>query len=85
VPIADPMSGYFALPRRVFEGVRPRLKPRGYKLLLEIVCRAGPLRIVELPYIFRDRRQGVSKLSAKVAVEFLASLWALRWAATRRR
>lgn len=85
VPIADPMSGYFALPRRVFEGVRPRLRPRGYKLLLEIVCRAGPLRIVELPYIFRDRRQGVSKLSAKVAVEFLASLWALRWAATRRR
>jgi dolichol-phosphate mannosyltransferase len=84
VPLADPMSGYFALARGVLDGVRARLRPRGYKILLEIVCRAGPLRIVELPYVFRDRRQGVSKLSAKVAIEFLGSLWELRGSAGRR-
>jgi dolichol-phosphate mannosyltransferase len=77
VPLADPMSGYFVLHRRVFERVDERLLPRGYKVLLEIVCRAGPLRLVELPYVFRDRRQGVSKLSLRVAGEFLASVWTL--------
>ncbi|HEV8674595.1 MAG TPA: polyprenol monophosphomannose synthase [Methylomirabilota bacterium] len=77
VPLADPMSGYFVLHRRVFERVREHLRPQGYKILLEIVCRAGPLDIVELPYVFRDRRQGVSKLSPRVGWEFLASVWAL--------
>src|SRR5262245_60851865 len=78
VPLADPMSGYFALRRGVFEAVRARIRPRGYKILLEIVCRAGPLRIVEVPYVFRDRRQGVSKASLRVGLQYLESLWALR-------
>lgn len=78
VPLTDPMSGYFALRRDVFERVRPALRPHGYKILLEIVCRAGPLRIVELPYVFRDRRQGVSKVTPRVAIELLVSLWELR-------
>jgi len=78
VPIRDPMSGCFALRRAVFEGVRDRLQPRGYKILLEIACRARPASIVEVPYIFRDRRQGVSKLSARVAAEYLLSLRQLR-------
>ena len=84
VPLSDPMSGYFVLRRAVFEGVRDRLRPRGYKILLEIVCRAGAVKIVELPYVFRDRRQGVSKVSPKVAWEFLTSLRELRGARDRR-
>jgi dolichol-phosphate mannosyltransferase len=81
VPLSDPMSGYFALRRDVFERVQARLRPRGYKILLEIVCRAWPVKIVELPYLFRDRRQGVSKVTPRVAWEFLTSLWDLRRAA----
>jgi dolichol-phosphate mannosyltransferase len=78
VPLTDPMSGYFALRRDVFDRVRAALRPQGYKILLEIVCRAGPLRIVELPYVFRDRHQGISKLTPLVALQFLASLRELR-------
>jgi dolichol-phosphate mannosyltransferase len=78
VPINDPMSGCFALRRSLFHEVRDRLQPRGYKILLEIACRARPASIVEVPYIFRDRRQGVSKLSVTVALEYLASLRQLR-------
>src|SRR5262245_25573627 len=78
VPLSDPMSGYFVLQRAVFDGVRDHLQPRGYKILLEIVCRAGPMKLVELPYVFRDRRQGVSKVSPRVGWEFLTSLWELR-------
>jgi dolichol-phosphate mannosyltransferase len=78
------MSGYFVLRRDVFESVQARLRPRGYKILLEIVGRADPLKLVELPYVFRDRRQGVSKVSPKVAIAYLVSLWALRRAAQAR-
>jgi dolichol-phosphate mannosyltransferase len=83
-PLADPMSGYFVVRRAIFERVRGRLQPRGYKLLLEIVCRAGAVKVVELPYVFRDRRQGVSKVSPRVGWEFLTSLWALRAVRDRR-
>lgn len=78
ITLADPMSGYFALRRPVFERVSSKLKPKGYKILLEIACRAAPLRVVELPFIFRDRKQGVSKVTPGVAREFLKSLWELR-------
>jgi dolichol-phosphate mannosyltransferase len=78
VRLHDPMSGYFVLRRAVFEGVRERLQPRGYKILLEIVCRAGSVEAVELPYVFRDRQQGVSKVSPRVGWELLTSLWQLR-------
>lgn len=84
VSLSDPMSGYFVLRRAVFEGVRERLQPRGYKILLEIVCRTGTAKVVELPYVFRDRRQGVSKVSPGVAWEFITSLWELRAARNRR-
>lgn len=84
VGLSDPMSGYFVLRRAVFERVRARLQPRGYKILLEIVCRAGALKVVEVPYVFRDRRQGVSKVGPRVGREFLTSLWALRAARDRR-
>jgi dolichol-phosphate mannosyltransferase len=83
VRVCDPMSGYFVLRRAVFDGVRERLQPRGYKILLEIVCRAGAVEVVELPYVFRDRQQGVSKVSLRVGWELLRSLWQLR--AVRRR
>jgi dolichol-phosphate mannosyltransferase len=72
------MSGFFALRSTVFESVSGVLQNEGYKILLEIVCRARPKNIVELPYVFHDRRQGVSKLTPKVAAEFLKSLWELR-------
>jgi dolichol-phosphate mannosyltransferase len=84
VRLADPMSGYFALRRGVFDAVRHRIAPRGYKILLEIVARADPRAIVELPYVFRDRRQGVSKMTVRVALAYLASLWGLRCAARPR-
>lgn len=85
VPLADPMSGYFVLRREVFDAIRGQVAPRGYKILLEIVSRAGPLGITELPYVFRNRRQGVSKVSLPVALAYLRSLWALRHAVRRRR
>jgi dolichol-phosphate mannosyltransferase len=69
--IADPMSGFFMLRRSVFERVMRGLSTQGFKILLDILATAdGPLRIKELPYQFRQRVAGESKLDALVAWEF---------------
>jgi dolichol-phosphate mannosyltransferase len=73
----DPMSGYFAVRREVFDRVRPRLRPRGYKILLEILVRAAPLRVAEVGFIFVDRVRGKSKLSTAVAREYGAMILSL--------
>jgi dolichol-phosphate mannosyltransferase len=75
VPLADPMSGFFALPRPLLEGVAPRLTATGFKILLDILLSAGrPLRVLEIPYAFRPRERGASKLDAGVLLEFLGLL-----------
>lgn len=77
-PLKDPMSGYFVMDRKIFEKVRKSLDPKGYKILLEIIARAQIIDVIELPYIFTDRKWGVSKLSSSVAQQYLAMLWDLR-------
>ena len=79
--LRDPMSGFFVLRREVFERGRSRLRPRGYKILLELVVRAQvlPSRVVEIPYVFKDRRQGYSKLTASVAGSFGRQVVVLAW------
>ena len=76
--ISDPMSGYFILTREVYQTAKKTLKPTGYKILLELYCRARPRVVAEVPFVFRDRRQGHSKLSASVMRQFLSMVMALR-------
>jgi lipase maturation factor 1 len=73
-PLSDPMSGFFMVRREVYERARPRMQPRGYKILLELVARAHPVIVAELPFVFKDRRSGYSKLSPGVAMHYLASV-----------
>jgi dolichol-phosphate mannosyltransferase len=69
--IADPMSGFFMLRRTVFERVMRGLSTQGFKILLDILATAEtPLRIKEVPYQFRPRVAGESKLDTLVAWEF---------------
>lgn len=76
--ISDPMSGYFVLKRSVYDAAKGTLKPTGYKILLELYCRARPRFVEEVPFVFRDRRQGHSKLSTSVIRQFLSMVLALR-------
>ena len=64
--ITDPMSGYFVLKRGLYEAVRGEIRPTGYKILLELYCRAKPAVVREVPFVFRDRKQGHSKLTGSV-------------------
>jgi dolichol-phosphate mannosyltransferase len=74
-PLSDPMSGFFAMRRETFIGLVPQLSKMGYKILLDIVASSKtPLRVVELPYEFRTRTAGESKLDNMVALEYIELL-----------
>jgi dolichol-phosphate mannosyltransferase len=74
-PIADPMSGFFMLRRDVLHDAVHRLSAIGFKILLDIMASTPrPLRLVELPYTFRDRRAGESKLDNRAVQDFLLLL-----------
>lgn len=73
--LSDPMSGFFMIRREAVEDVAGDLAKEGYKILLDIVWSARtPLRIVELPFEFRERQAGESKLDALVTAEYLGLL-----------
>ena len=70
--IADPMSGFFMLRRDVLEGALRRLSGQGFKILLDILASSPrPLQFSELPYEFRERQHGESKLDTRVAWEYM--------------
>jgi dolichol-phosphate mannosyltransferase len=70
--IADPMSGFFMLRREVLEGALRRLSGQGFKILLDLLASSPrPLRFRELPYEFRERQRGESKLDTLVAWEYM--------------
>ncbi len=73
--LSDPMSGFFALPRPLFESLAPRLTGQGFKILLDLVLASPtPLRVREVAFVFRDRVAGASKLDALVLTQFAGLL-----------
>ena len=69
--LSDPMSGFFMMSRARFADLTPALTGQGFKILLDLVLAAqGRLRIVEIPYRFRPRVAGESKLDALVLAQF---------------
>ena len=73
--ITDPMSGFFMVRRTSFRNVVPDLSGRGFKILLDILCTAGKdFNMKELPYEFKTRQWGESKLNSMVMVEYVALL-----------
>jgi len=70
--LSDPMSGFFSISRDALTASLPRLSGGGFKVLLDIVASAPrPLTVVELPYVFRTRSAGESKLDLMVTAEYL--------------
>src|SRR5262245_27408347 len=72
VTLKDPLSGFFLIRQEVFETIAPRLSSQGFKLLLDIVAsQATALSVREVPYSFRARQHGESKLDGLVVFEYL--------------
>lgn len=73
--LTDPMSGFFMLPRPLFETLAHHLTGQGFKILLDLVLSApAPLRVIEIPAQFRARVAGQSKLDAQVLMQFAGLL-----------
>jgi dolichol-phosphate mannosyltransferase len=75
VRLTDPMSGFFMLPRPLFEDLARGLNGQGFKILLDLVLSSNaPLRVLEVPARFRERAAGESKMDALVLVQFAGLL-----------
>ena len=74
-PVADPMSGFFAIRRDRVEALLPRLSGRGFKILFDLLTSSPePLRAVELPFEFRARTAGESKLGTGVVLDYIVTI-----------
>jgi dolichol-phosphate mannosyltransferase len=70
--IHDPVSGFFAVKKSVVEGAP--LKPRGYKILLEVLGKGHWKTVKEIPFEFVDRAVGSSKLGPKTIIDYAAQV-----------
>lgn len=83
IAVADPLSGFFAMRRDAYLATRGRVRPTGFKILLEFLAwlPAG-IAVREVPLQFRERIAGESKLTSRVQRDF--ALQVLRLAFARR-
>jgi dolichol-phosphate mannosyltransferase len=73
--LSDPMSGFFMMTRPAFERAVRRLSGQGFKILLDLFASTKtPYRFNELPYTFRSRLHGESKLDSVAVWEYLTLL-----------
>ena len=73
--ISDPMSGFFVLKRDVVANAN--LNPTGFKILLEVLIKGQFSRVAEVPYTFKLRQGGKSKLNTRQQIEYLKHLYSL--------
>ena len=67
---SDPLSGFFVARRAVFEQRVGELYGHGFKLLLDLLSAGQPLRVESIATSLRPRREGASKLSFTVALDY---------------
>ena len=73
--INDPMSGFFMVRRETVLTALPNLSSVGFKILLDLAASTPePMRVAEVPYTFRTRQHGESKLDSLVLWEYLQLL-----------
>jgi dolichol-phosphate mannosyltransferase len=81
VPVMDATGGFRCYRRRVLETIDlDAIHSNGYSFQIEMLyrtLRAG-FRVGEVPIIFPDRRVGQSKMSRRIVLEALLTVWRLR-------
>src|SRR5919198_1310664 len=75
--VSDPLSGFFLVNRSAIDP--DRLRPHGFKILLEILVRFPRLRVAEVPFEFGTRYSGHSKASLQEGLRYIALLLDLRF------
>ncbi len=81
IPVKDLTGGFKCFHREVLEKVNLHgIHADGYGFQIELTYRAiqSGFRVIEVPITFRDRRAGTSKMSARIAVEAVWKVPALK-------
>ena len=82
LPVFDATGGFKCFRRNVLESIDLNsVKSNGYAFQIEMSFRAWKrgFRLFEIPIIFVDRAEGVSKMSKKIVREAVWMVWRLRW------
>jgi dolichol-phosphate mannosyltransferase len=81
VPVRDLTGGFNCWRRSVLEALDlSRVQSNGYMFQIELKFRAWRkgFRVVEIPVVFTERREGESKMSKKIVREAVWKVWKLR-------
>lgn len=70
--LKDPMSGFFIIRKECINHVK--LSAHGFKILIEILINGKFNSIIEVPYIFKPRQEGKSKLDIKEFLNYMFML-----------
>lgn len=81
LPISDTTAGFKCIQRKVLETISvENIKSNGYAFQIEIHFRAwkAGFRLKEVSIIFREREEGVSKMSKGIVWEAIWRVWLLK-------
>ena len=81
LPVRDLTGGFKCFRRRVLEAINiDTIEARGYAFQVETTYRAirAGFRVVEVPIVFTDRREGSSKMSKSIVAEAMWRVPAMR-------
>lgn len=81
-PVSDPMTGFFLVKKHQID--TKILRPKGFKILLEILGTHPMITVTEVPLLFAERLAGESHGDLKQGIAFLSQLVTLRAASTVR-
>jgi Glycosyltransferases involved in cell wall biogenesis len=82
LPVFDTTGGFKCFRRNVLESIDlSSVKSTGYAFQIEMSFRAWKrgFRIIEIPIVFVDRTEGMSKMSKRIMREAIWMVWRLRW------
>ena len=81
MPVKDPTAGFVCYRRKVLETIPlDKVHFIGYAFQIEMKYRTWKLgfKIKEVPITFKDRKEGVSKMSKNIVKEAMLGVWKMR-------
>ena len=77
IRVQDPMSGFFMIKLESFSDVVGELQRQGFKILTDLLSASrGSWKIKEIPFVFKERQYGQSKMDSAVTLEYFGLILA---------
>ena len=77
IRVQDPLSGFFMIKLESFRDVVGELQRQGFKILTDLLSASrGSWKIKEIPFVFKERQYGQSKMDSAVTLEYFGLILA---------